>query len=184
MHMCTVCCLCVFISAGVLIYFGYGMWNSTLEITAREEEAHASTYQRYDMGVDDSFAVDDDLYPSGDKEPYQSWGSHEGSGGHQKPKHQEQSEPKPDGLDRVDNHRTSSSTSHSRAKSKAGKPSPGFEALVVDDDLDDPLEWECNLNVLVCQQMQNPWARSLCLCNEFLFYSYSFICSHFPILIG
>lgn len=116
------------------------MWNSTLEITAREEEAHASTYQRYDMGVDDNFAVDDDLYPSGDKEPYQSWGSHEGRGGHQKPKHQEQSEPQPDALDRVDNHRTSSSSSHSRAKSKAGKPSPGFEALVVDDDLDDPLE--------------------------------------------
>lgn len=134
------CCLCVFIPPGVLIYFGYGMWNSTLEITAREEEAHASTYQRYDMGVDDSFAVDDDLYPSGDGVPYQNWGSHEGKGGQQKQQHQEQSEPKPDGLDRVDNHRTSSSSSHNRAKSKAGKPSPGFEALVVDDDLDDPLE--------------------------------------------
>uniref|UniRef100_H3CMF8 Solute carrier family 7 member 14a n=1 Tax=Tetraodon nigroviridis TaxID=99883 RepID=H3CMF8_TETNG len=40
---------------GVLIYFGYGMWNSTLEITARENEVHASTYQRYDQGVDEGF---------------------------------------------------------------------------------------------------------------------------------
>lgn len=128
-------CLCL-ISLGVLIYFGYGMWNSTLEITAREEEAHASTYQRYDMGVDDNFAVDDDLYPSGDQGPFQSWGK----GGQQKQPHQEQSEPQSDGPDRLDNHRTSSSSSHSRAKSKASKPSPGFEALVVDDDLDDPLE--------------------------------------------
>ncbi|TRY82542.1 hypothetical protein DNTS_005854 [Danionella cerebrum] len=121
---------------GVLIYFGYGMWNSTLEITAREEEAHASTYQRYDIGVDDNFAPDEDLNP--DLGPYQSWGSHEGRGVPQKA-HPEQSEPQ--SLS-VDDHRTSSS-SHSRAKSKPGKctkPRPAFEALVVDDDLDDPLE--------------------------------------------
>uniref|UniRef100_A0A3B5KJD6 Solute carrier family 7 member 14a n=1 Tax=Xiphophorus couchianus TaxID=32473 RepID=A0A3B5KJD6_9TELE len=49
---------------GVLIYFGYGMWNSTLEITARENEVHASTYQRYDQGVDEGFCgFDDDFYP-------------------------------------------------------------------------------------------------------------------------
>ncbi|XP_061700969.1 probable cationic amino acid transporter [Syngnathoides biaculeatus] len=49
---------------GVLIYFGYGMWNSTLEITARENEAHASTYRRYDQGVDEGFCgFDDDFYP-------------------------------------------------------------------------------------------------------------------------
>ncbi|XP_051555003.1 probable cationic amino acid transporter [Myxocyprinus asiaticus] len=125
---------------GVLIYFGYSIWNSTLEITAREEEAHASTYQRYDMGVDDNLAVDDELYPSGDGGQYQSWGFNERRGGHQKQQCQEQREPKPDGLDSVDNHKTSSSSSHSRAKSKAAKAAPGFEALVVDDDLDDPLE--------------------------------------------
>lgn len=51
-------------SSGVLIYFGYGMWNSTLEITARENEVHASTYQRYDQGVDEGFCgFDDDFYP-------------------------------------------------------------------------------------------------------------------------
>ncbi|MEQ2184480.1 hypothetical protein GOODEAATRI_008392 [Goodea atripinnis] len=49
---------------GVLIYFGYGMWNSTLEITARENEVHASTYQRYDQGVDEGFCgFDDNFYP-------------------------------------------------------------------------------------------------------------------------
>ncbi|KAK7904455.1 hypothetical protein WMY93_017062 [Mugilogobius chulae] len=49
---------------GILIYFGYGMWNSTLEIRARENEAHASTYQRYDQGVDEGFCgFDDDFYP-------------------------------------------------------------------------------------------------------------------------
>lgn len=52
------------ILSGVLIYFGYGMWNSTLEITARENEVHASTYQRYDQGVDEGFCgFDDDFYP-------------------------------------------------------------------------------------------------------------------------
>lgn len=118
-------------SAGVLIYFGYGMWNSTLEITAREEEAHASTYQRYDTGVD-NFAADDDLHPKEDGGQFQNWSSQEGRGGHQKKQHQE----KPDVQDKADNNRTS----HSRAKSKAPKASQGFEALVVDDDLDDPLE--------------------------------------------
>ncbi|KAK0150188.1 putative cationic amino acid transporter [Merluccius polli] len=49
---------------GVIIYFGYGMWHSTLEITARENEVHASTYQRYDQGVDEGFCgFDDDFYP-------------------------------------------------------------------------------------------------------------------------
>ncbi|KAL6471694.1 hypothetical protein MHYP_G00203440 [Metynnis hypsauchen] len=119
---------------GLLIYFGYGMWNSTLEITALEEEVHASTYQRYDMGVDDNFAVDDDLYPSG-----RGWRPQSQGAKHQSPR--ENGDPKEapaDGLDSLENHRTSSS--HSRAKSKGGKSGPGFEALVVDDDLDDPLE--------------------------------------------
>uniref|UniRef100_A0A8C2XN40 Solute carrier family 7 member 14a n=1 Tax=Cyclopterus lumpus TaxID=8103 RepID=A0A8C2XN40_CYCLU len=50
---------------GVIIYFGYGMWHSKLEIKARENEVHASTYQRYDQGVDEGFCgFDDDFYPS------------------------------------------------------------------------------------------------------------------------
>ncbi|KAL2097527.1 hypothetical protein ACEWY4_006734 [Coilia grayii] len=114
---------------GVLIYFGYGMWNSTLEITAREEEAHASTYQRYDVGVDDGFA--DDFYPPGD-----SWGKQQDSSTKQ---HQDQSQPESHApsADSLDSHRTSPHSS--KAKSK-DKPSLGFEGLVVDDDLDDPLE--------------------------------------------
>ncbi|KAM9317274.1 solute carrier family 7 member 14 [Gastrophryne carolinensis] len=52
---------------GLLIYFGYGMWNSSLEISAREEVLHQSTYQRYD--VDDTFSVEDaySYAPEGDK---------------------------------------------------------------------------------------------------------------------
>lgn len=79
-------CLCVF--SGVLIYFGYGMWNSTLEIKARENEVHASTYQRYDQGVDEGFSgFDDDFYPPA-TEP---WGAAEGGSGLTPP-----TEPKPE----------------------------------------------------------------------------------------
>ncbi|XP_026864351.2 probable cationic amino acid transporter [Electrophorus electricus] len=120
---------------GILIYFGYGMWNSTLEITALEEEVHASTYQRYDMGVDDSFTVDDDLFPSGDWRPQsraQPQQQPQGNG--------EQTERPPDIRNSADEHRTSSS-SHKKSKGRGMKEgSPDFKALVVDDDLDDPLE--------------------------------------------
>lgn len=62
-----------------MIYFGYGMWNSSLELSAREEEAHASSYQRYDAGVDDSFTVDEDLHTQEDGEGgrYQGWAAEE-----------------------------------------------------------------------------------------------------------
>ncbi|KPP62132.1 putative cationic amino acid transporter [Scleropages formosus] len=53
--------------AGLLTYFGYGMWNSSLEVRARQEEATASSYQHYNADVDDSFAVDhSSLYPQDD----------------------------------------------------------------------------------------------------------------------
>ncbi|KAJ8357071.1 hypothetical protein SKAU_G00198650 [Synaphobranchus kaupii] len=112
---------------GVLIYFGYGMWNSTLEITAREEEAHASTYQRYDAGVDDSFTVDGDLYPQEGGGEYQGWGSAEENGYRQDPTAQES----------ADGNRTSAQSSRPRSK---GKPSQGFSALIADDELDYPPE--------------------------------------------
>ncbi|KAI5611106.1 putative cationic amino acid transporter, partial [Silurus asotus] len=104
---------------GVLIYFGYGMWNSTLEITALEEEAHASTYQRYDMGVDDNVAVDDDLCPPRDRKPQSRTENQERTSS-------DVSDPK------------KPSSSRSKVKNKNMKPS--FEALVVDDELDEPLE--------------------------------------------
>ncbi|XDV47638.1 hypothetical protein PO909_017218 [Leuciscus waleckii] len=69
----------VWCSLGVLIYFSYGMWNSSLELSAREEAAHASSYQRYDTEVDDSFNVDEDLPPQMDEEEgqYQGWAAEE-----------------------------------------------------------------------------------------------------------
>lgn len=95
------------------------MWNSTLEITALEEEAHASTYQRYDMGVDDNVAVDDDLCPPKDWKP------------------QSRTENQKRNTDDVPDP-IKSSSSRGRAKKPGVKAT--FEALVVDDDLDEPLE--------------------------------------------
>ena len=70
--------MCVCVSPGALIYFGYGMWNSTLEISARQQEVHASTYQRYDQGVDEGFTgFDDDFYPPTNN----AWGAPEGGSG-------------------------------------------------------------------------------------------------------
>ncbi|ETE69844.1 putative cationic amino acid transporter, partial [Ophiophagus hannah] len=56
---------------GLLIYFGYGIWNSTLEITAREEALHQSTYQRYDVDVD-PFSIEEGFDSTGN-EKYQDW---------------------------------------------------------------------------------------------------------------
>lgn len=115
---------------GVLIYFGYGMWNSTLEITAREEEAHASTYQRYDVGVDEGF--EDNFYP-----PTDSWEEPQDNG----TKKQQQDQPQPEARAPIadaigGSHRTAPS---SKAQSKS-PPGLGFESFAVDDDLDDPLD--------------------------------------------
>ena len=121
MCVCTTC-VC---PTGLLIYFGYGMWNSTLEITAREEEVHASTYQCYDTGVDDeSFAMDEDLYPQDDGSQYQGWNAPEERG------YQYQQQLTPDELD---GNRTSSKGRRPKSKGKAKK---GFEALAADDDMD------------------------------------------------
>ncbi|KAG2462473.1 probable cationic amino acid transporter [Polypterus senegalus] len=109
---------------GVLIYFGYGMWNSTLEITAREEILHQSTYQRYDADVDDSFTVDDGFsYPEEGGGQYQDWGPPEGKAYH----YQQHGMPMS-----ADNNRTSHS---SKSKSK-GKSSRDSEALIANDELD------------------------------------------------
>nr|XP_057916428.1 probable cationic amino acid transporter isoform X1 [Doryrhamphus excisus]XP_057916429.1 probable cationic amino acid transporter isoform X1 [Doryrhamphus excisus]XP_057916430.1 probable cationic amino acid transporter isoform X1 [Doryrhamphus excisus]XP_057916431.1 probable cationic amino acid transporter isoform X1 [Doryrhamphus excisus] len=59
---------------GLLIYACYGVWHSTLEINAREEQAHSSSYQRFDDHLDDTFTADDDLYPhEQDEGSYQGW---------------------------------------------------------------------------------------------------------------
>ncbi|XP_029385104.1 probable cationic amino acid transporter [Echeneis naucrates] len=68
---------------GLLIYVCYGVWNSTLELKAREQQAHTSSYQRYDEHLDDSISPDDDLYPQDqDQEPYQGWSAPEERGYH------------------------------------------------------------------------------------------------------
>ncbi|XP_035509601.1 probable cationic amino acid transporter [Morone saxatilis] len=66
---------------GLLIYSCYGVWHSTLELNAREQQAHASSYQRYDDHLDDTFSPDDDLYPKDqDERPYQGWSAPEERG--------------------------------------------------------------------------------------------------------
>ncbi|NXC06959.1 S7A14 protein, partial [Orthonyx spaldingii] len=103
---------------GLLIYFGYGMWNSTLEISAREEALHQSTYQRYDMDVD-PFSVDDGFSFAPEGESYPAWGPSEDKGF----SYQQMAGAK-------ESHRTSS-----RSKSK-GRHKPPSEALIANDELD------------------------------------------------
>ncbi|KAM6908141.1 putative cationic amino acid transporter [Lycodopsis pacificus] len=76
---------------GLLIYACYGVWHSALELNAREQQAHASSYQRYDDHLDDDgdvFPADDNLQPEErDEKPYQGWSAPEERGYHQ---HQQQ----------------------------------------------------------------------------------------------
>uniref|UniRef100_A0A3Q2Z375 Solute carrier family 7 member 14b n=1 Tax=Hippocampus comes TaxID=109280 RepID=A0A3Q2Z375_HIPCM len=51
----------IWCAIGLLIYALYGVWHSSLEVSAREEEAHASSYQRFDDHLDDAFTA-----PEGD----------------------------------------------------------------------------------------------------------------------
>ncbi|NWT39149.1 S7A14 protein, partial [Chroicocephalus maculipennis] len=103
---------------GLLIYFGYGMWNSTLEISAREEALHQSTYQRYDVDVD-PFSVDDGFSYATEGEGYPGWGPSEDKSF----SYQQMAGAK-------ESHRTSS-----RSKSK-GRHKPPSEALIANDELD------------------------------------------------
>ncbi|XP_023252650.1 probable cationic amino acid transporter [Seriola lalandi dorsalis] len=79
---------------GLLIYACYGVWHSTLELNAREQQAHASSYRRYDDHLDDTFSPDDDLYPQEqDERPYQGWSAPEERGyQHQQQHNQHQEE--------------------------------------------------------------------------------------------
>ncbi|XP_003218184.1 solute carrier family 7 member 14 [Anolis carolinensis] len=102
---------------GLLIYFGYGIWNSTLEITAREEALHQSTYQRYDVDVD-PFSVDDG-FAYAESENYQDWDPADDKGF----SYQQMSETK------------ESSRTSSKAKSKS-KHKQNSDALISNDELD------------------------------------------------
>ncbi|XP_043925996.1 probable cationic amino acid transporter [Protopterus annectens] len=102
---------------GLLIYFGYGMWNSTLEISTQEEALHQSTYQRYD--VDDTFSVDEGFSYPGDSENYPEWADTREKAYYQ------QTMP-----DIVENNRTGS-----KSKRK-GKHSQKSDTLIANDELD------------------------------------------------
>lgn len=103
--------------AGLLIYFGYGIWNSTLEITAREEALHQSTYQRYDTDVD-PFSVEDG-FSYAETEKYQNWDPADDKGF----TYQQMSEAQ------------GSSRTISKSKSK-GKHKPNSDTLISNDELD------------------------------------------------
>ncbi|XP_068566435.1 probable cationic amino acid transporter [Cebidichthys violaceus] len=83
---------------GLLIYACYGVWHSTLELNAQEQQAHASSYQRYDDHLDDDgdvFPTDENLQPEErDEKPYQGWSAPEERGYHQ---HQQQGNKYEDG---------------------------------------------------------------------------------------
>ncbi|XP_019967922.2 probable cationic amino acid transporter [Paralichthys olivaceus] len=85
----TVWCL-----IGLLIYGCYGVWHSTLELNAREQQAHASSYQRYDDHLDDTFSPDDDICPQEqDERPYQGWSAPEERGyQHQQQQYEERNQ--------------------------------------------------------------------------------------------
>ncbi|XP_005992795.1 solute carrier family 7 member 14 [Latimeria chalumnae] len=102
---------------GLLIYFGYGMWNSTLEISAREEALHQSTYQSYD--VDDTYTVDDNFQYPKDGGECQDRGAPEEKGQYYQQKVR----------DVVDNRTSSKSKSKGRSSQKSA-------ALIANDELD------------------------------------------------
>ncbi|KAM9189937.1 solute carrier family 7 member 14 [Dugong dugon] len=103
---------------GMLIYFGYGIWNSTLEISAREEALHQSRYQRYD--VDDPFSVEEGFSYTTEGESQEDWGRPAEDKGFY---YQQMSDAKA-------NSRTSS-----KVKSKS-KHKQNSEALIANDELD------------------------------------------------
>ena len=105
-------------TAGMPIYFGYGIWNSTLEISAREEALHQSMYQRYD--VDDPFSVEEGFSYATEGESQENWGGPAEDKGFY---YQQMS-------DAQANTRTSS-----KAKSKS-KHKQNSEALIANDELD------------------------------------------------
>ncbi|XP_067850643.1 solute carrier family 7 member 14-like [Heptranchias perlo] len=108
---------------GLLIYFGYGIWNSSLEIGARQEALSQSTYQRYD--VDDSLVVDES-FPYPEEECSRRRGEEDWPSAEQTGYQTQQAMP-----DLVGNHRTY----NNKPKSK-GKYVEKSEALIANDELD------------------------------------------------
>ncbi|XP_051909795.1 probable cationic amino acid transporter isoform X2 [Hippocampus zosterae] len=63
----------VWCAIGLLIYALYGVWHSSLEVSAREEEAHASSYQCFDDHLDDAFTAPEGDPTKPDHGAYQGW---------------------------------------------------------------------------------------------------------------
>ncbi|XP_049605868.1 probable cationic amino acid transporter [Syngnathus scovelli] len=63
----------IWCAIGLLIYALYGVWHSSLEVSAREEEAHASSYQRFDDHLDDTFSAHESDPRERDNGPYRGW---------------------------------------------------------------------------------------------------------------
>lgn len=61
--------------AGLLIYGCYGVWHSTLELEALQQQAEASSYQRFDEQLDDTFFYSEEEQHGREEEegPYQGW---------------------------------------------------------------------------------------------------------------
>ncbi|CAL8292511.1 unnamed protein product [Lota lota] len=127
---------------GLLIYGCYGVWHSTLELNAQEEQACASTYQRYDDHLDDTFTTGEE--PETER-PYQGWSAPE-ERGHQ---YQQQEGPRYDqnqGPDQGDNrqhhggqhengdhgdqhgYQSGPTDQHSRSGRGRGRENPAFDA--------------------------------------------------------
>ncbi|CAL9697622.1 unnamed protein product [Knipowitschia caucasica] len=65
---------------GLLIYCFYGVWHSTLELHTQQEQAQASTYQRYDDHLDDTFSPEFQPEEGDGERPYQGWSAPEERG--------------------------------------------------------------------------------------------------------
>lgn len=79
--------------AGLLIYGCYGVWHSTLELEALQQQAQASSYQRFDEQLDDSFFYPEEQQQQPEEEgPYQGWSAPEERGGYSYQLQEEQHE--------------------------------------------------------------------------------------------
>lgn len=118
-----------------MIYGCYGVWHSTLELNAREEQVHASSYRRYDDHLDDTFSPDDDLYPQDQAEtPYQGWSAPEERGHQHQQDNQYQEEEAGDYEESGEQHGyQSGGRGGFRAERSRGRTNQGFDA---DEDYD------------------------------------------------
>lgn len=79
--------------AGLLIYSCYGVWHSTLELEAVQQQAQASSYQRFEEQLDDTFFYPEEEQQQHQQEeegPYQGWSAPEERGYSYQPQDEQQ----------------------------------------------------------------------------------------------